>query len=324
MARHTIIEETCASLTTPNVWEWTAKVTEEVFQDEASFKLDQTAGLLASITSSIPGGAQGEGDYYSLPPVGSGPFSIAFIVYVQSLPVAQFYVDFTTALTGSYGVFLAGFALYLGTIQQRSAAPGGFTDYEIPVLINSFYEYTFSVYSYDTETGERKVKVYRAPYSYLGGAERPRTYLGEFTIEAGSTSQGNIEQNTKLFITNSPVDPDWGDPVYLADLRIYTYDSDSELPGSEPPTIISFDPNTGPVGTTVTITGTNFNPTPADNTVMFNGIVAAVISSTVTEIVAFVPVGGNSGTITVETADGTGTSAASFTVIFNPQITMIR
>ncbi|MBX2895693.1 MAG: VCBS repeat-containing protein [Cyclobacteriaceae bacterium] len=81
-----------------------------------------------------------------------------------------------------------------------------------------------------------------------------------------------------------------------------------------PPTIISFTPTSGPIGTTVTITGTNFNTTPANNLVAFNGTAATVTASTATSITTSVPVGATTGTITVTVAGNTATSASNFTV----------
>lgn len=78
--------------------------------------------------------------------------------------------------------------------------------------------------------------------------------------------------------------------------------------------ITSFAPISGVVGTTVTITGTNFSTTPANNTVKFNGTQATVASSTATQIVTTVPTGATTGVITVTTAGGTATSSSSFTV----------
>lgn len=80
------------------------------------------------------------------------------------------------------------------------------------------------------------------------------------------------------------------------------------------PTITGMSPSTGAVGATVTITGTNFDTTSANNTVMFNGTIAAVMSSTATSITVTVPVGATTGTISVTTTGGTATSSGSFTV----------
>ena len=87
------------------------------------------------------------------------------------------------------------------------------------------------------------------------------------------------------------------------------------------PTIASFTPASGPVGTTVTITGTNFSTTPASNTVMFNGTTATVSASTATSITVTVPSGATTGKITVTVGGNTATSATNFTVTTAASIT---
>jgi hypothetical protein len=80
------------------------------------------------------------------------------------------------------------------------------------------------------------------------------------------------------------------------------------------PTITSFTPTSGPVNTTVTITGTNFDATPANNTVTFNGTTPIVTTSTATSITTTVPVGATTGKISVTVGGNTATSATNFTV----------
>lgn len=80
------------------------------------------------------------------------------------------------------------------------------------------------------------------------------------------------------------------------------------------PTITSFTPISGPTGTTVTITGTNFDTTPANNIVMFHGTAATVTASTSTSITATVPTGATTGPISVTVGGNTATSATNFTV----------
>lgn len=80
------------------------------------------------------------------------------------------------------------------------------------------------------------------------------------------------------------------------------------------PTITSFTPMGGTVGTNVTITGTNFNPVASSNIVKFNGTTAVVKSSTSTSISTSVPFGATTGTITVEVAKQIATSKDIFTV----------
>src|SRR5207247_1779000 len=79
-----------------------------------------------------------------------------------------------------------------------------------------------------------------------------------------------------------------------------------------PPTITSFTPASGPVGTSVTISGTNFTGATA---VLFNSVSASFTVNSATAITATVPAGATSGPIGVTTPDGTASSASSFTVI---------
>jgi hypothetical protein len=76
--------------------------------------------------------------------------------------------------------------------------------------------------------------------------------------------------------------------------------------------VTSFTPTSGSVGTDVTISGTGFS---GATSVTFNGTSASFLEVLDVEITATVPAGATSGPIAVTTAAGTGTSAASFTVI---------
>jgi len=80
------------------------------------------------------------------------------------------------------------------------------------------------------------------------------------------------------------------------------------------PTITSFTPTNGTAGTTVTITGTNFSTTAANNTVAFNGTASTVSAATATQLTVAVPTGATTGKITVKVGDYTATSTADFTV----------
>lgn len=76
------------------------------------------------------------------------------------------------------------------------------------------------------------------------------------------------------------------------------------------PTVTSFLPNSGPVGTTVTINGTNFI---GPMTVTFNGIVAQGIFNS-TQAVYQVPPGASTGPIGITTPNGSATTSTNFTV----------
>lgn len=81
------------------------------------------------------------------------------------------------------------------------------------------------------------------------------------------------------------------------------------------PTISSFTPSAGAIGATVTITGTGFSTTPAQNTVRFtNNILATVTSSTTTSLVVTVPVGATTGPISVTVNSISVTISTNFTV----------
>jgi hypothetical protein len=82
------------------------------------------------------------------------------------------------------------------------------------------------------------------------------------------------------------------------------------------PTISSFTPTCGPVGTAVTITGTGFNDAPsAVSAVTFNGTAATSFTvNSDTQITATVPAGATTGTIAVTDSEGTATSSGTFTI----------
>ncbi|HXL47501.1 MAG TPA: Ig-like domain-containing protein, partial [Xanthobacteraceae bacterium] len=70
---------------------------------------------------------------------------------------------------------------------------------------------------------------------------------------------------------------------------------------SNPPTITSFTPSSGPVGTSVTISGTNFTGATA---VLFNGTSASYTVTSATAITATVAAGATTGPISVITSGG--------------------
>ena len=78
------------------------------------------------------------------------------------------------------------------------------------------------------------------------------------------------------------------------------------------PSITSFTPTSGPAGTVVTVTGTNFTGATA---VTFNGVAATIFTvNSPTQITATVPAGVTTGPIAVTTPAGFNSSADSFTV----------
>ncbi|MGD0224683.1 MAG: glycoside hydrolase family 88 protein [Terriglobia bacterium] len=84
--------------------------------------------------------------------------------------------------------------------------------------------------------------------------------------------------------------------------------------GDDPvaPTVSSLSPNSGPIGTAVTITGTNFGA--AQGAVSFNGTAALVTRWSASSILVAVPTGATSGNIVVK-AGGVRTNGVNFTVL---------
>jgi 6-phosphogluconolactonase (cycloisomerase 2 family) len=87
-----------------------------------------------------------------------------------------------------------------------------------------------------------------------------------------------------------------------------------------PPTISSLSSLTAEAGSTLTITGTNFNTTASNNIVFFGSTMAIVSSSTSTVVNVTVPVGATYAPITLlNTSTGlTASSKVSFTPTYNP------
>ncbi|MBZ5494423.1 MAG: IPT/TIG domain-containing protein [Acidobacteriia bacterium] len=103
------------------------------------------------------------------------------------------------------------------------------------------------------------------------------------------------------------------------DAAQYTYDALGNVLAitrttSSQPSLFTFSPKSGPVGTQVTIFGANFSSDPAQDTVSFNGTSATVTSALSTQLVVTVPAGATSGAITVTSPSASVTSASPFTV----------
>ncbi len=76
------------------------------------------------------------------------------------------------------------------------------------------------------------------------------------------------------------------------------------------PSITNVDPNSGTIGTYVTITGTNFEP--GSSTVNFNGLAAVLRTVSATQITTTVPIGATTGPLVVTTSHGS--ASVTFTV----------
>ena len=84
------------------------------------------------------------------------------------------------------------------------------------------------------------------------------------------------------------------------------------------PLVVAFLPPVGPVGTSVTITGTGFQDSSTATSVAFNGTLASFTVDSDLQITATVPAGATTGTIAVTDGEGAGTSLLPFTVTPSP------
>ncbi len=129
----------------------------------------------------------------------------------------------------------------------------------------------------------------------------------------GNPSSGmkhlNLLGNAKMLFSGLESGADW--------TQFTTYRLKLALCSNQP-NIISFSPTSGLVGTTVTITGTNFDPIPGNNIVYFGATRATVTASTPASLTVTVPIGATYQPITVTNACNlTASSANPFNVTFS-------
>lgn len=79
------------------------------------------------------------------------------------------------------------------------------------------------------------------------------------------------------------------------------------VPVEENPTVATVSPLSGSTGTPITITGTNFKATAAENAVTVNGVAAVVTSASPTQLVVTVPAKAGDGVVAVTVAGKTAT-----------------
>jgi hypothetical protein len=82
------------------------------------------------------------------------------------------------------------------------------------------------------------------------------------------------------------------------------------------PTITSFTPTSGPIGSSVTINGTNFSSTAANNIVWFGAVKAAVTAASATQLTVTVPTGATYQPISVTINGYSAYTNAPFSVTF--------
>jgi sugar lactone lactonase YvrE len=119
---------------------------------------------------------------------------------------------------------------------------------------------------------------------------------------------------TALTIT-IPADAGTGNLIVTVGASIAQSSTFTFIPDPPALAITSIAPTTGPKNTVVTITGTGFSTTAANNDVTLNNKVCSVTSATETQLVVTIPAGAGSGVIKV-TKDATTVQSQTFDFVF--------
>ncbi|MCK4923263.1 MAG: IPT/TIG domain-containing protein [Bacteroidales bacterium] len=142
----------------------------------------------------------------------------------------------------------------------------------------------------DTAFVSQEVTIYGANFS--------SALIGNVVSFNGITAE-IIETSTVALTVIVPVGAETGDvTVTTNDLTSAGFPFTVGVPII--PAITTVEPDIGKVGTTVTITGTDFSTTPGDNFVTFGGVGAIVTAATETSITVTVPAGAATGDVVVK------------------------
>jgi polyvinyl alcohol dehydrogenase (cytochrome) len=137
--------------------------------------------------------------------------------------------------------------------------------------------------------------------------------IGNGNLYALNPNTGATVQSFSIGSSSSSFpSPSAADGLVLAPAgtRIHAFEGPGGLPGP-PPAITTFNPTSGPVGTVVTIKGTNLT---GAKQVTFKGVTGTITKDTATTIKVIVPERAATGKIEVVTPDGTLGTATSFKV----------
>jgi|GEM_PF-845955 len=112
------------------------------------------------------------------------------------------------------------------------------------------------------------------------------------------------------------IDGDGRPDVAVPDYNSSAVSLHQNLISPPPPTITSFTPATGAVGSAVTINGTYFGATPASNVVYFGAVAATVTQASSTQLTVVVPNGATYQPLSVTTSGATALSTEPFIPTF--------
>ncbi|HKA19632.1 MAG TPA: Ig-like domain-containing protein [Blastocatellia bacterium] len=134
------------------------------------------------------------------------------------------------------------------------------------------------------------------------------------TVTFNGTAATVVSASTTLIVTNVPSGATTGPIAVTSPIGSATSATSFNVSAGATgaPTITAFTPTIGAAGTSVTITGNNFDTTVANDRASFNVMRSLVSSATATSIATTVPSGATSGHISVATPSGKATSTGDF------------
>ena len=197
---------------------------------------------------------------------------------------------------------------------------------------------------YGASTGNFAVSVYNGPFGYSSSsftvplptitgftpASGPvgtsvtitgtgfGTTLANNAVKIGGTGASITSATSTQIVATVPAGTVTGPIGVAANGGAFAYTSSNfTMP---PPTISGFTPSSGTVGTSVTITGTGFDPTPANDQVAFNGTWTGISAATSTQLTVAVPYAASTGPIGVRVNGSTPVYTSSIFTVPPPTI----
>ncbi len=132
------------------------------------------------------------------------------------------------------------------------------------------------------------------------------TITGKYFTNATGVSFGGVPAKSFAVVSAGVITAIVGNGS-SGSLRVTTPEGTAEVPGFlyyRVPAIYSFTPQSGPVGTTITINGSNFSDNPAANIVRFGAVKAEVLSGNTNAITVKVPAGVTFEPVSVAVPEG--------------------
>jgi len=249
----------------------------------------------SSIALSISGLPTGATAGFSPPSIGSPGSSTLTVTPSSSTPPVN-YSLIITATTGSYTgtstvtLVVQDFTASV-TSPSQAVTAGGSASYGVSTTANNSFAGSVALSMSGLPAGASAtfspVSITGSGASTLIITTSTSTPVGTYSLTLAASSGCRVRTLPLTLVVNAP--PPSG------------------------PNITSLSPVAGPVGTAVTITGSNFGATQGSSTVTFNGTAATATAWNAGSISTSVPLGAKTGNVVV-TAGGTASNGVSFTV----------